>query len=197
MWKCARKSRCFKYLGVLINSKLSWLDHIAGICNKARKIWGLVYRQFYKDFSCDTLRALYISLVYPHLEYAAQLWDLYTHHDVNKLEAVQRFALRIISHQWDASYEDLLSIVQCLKLEERRLKLKLTQVYKIAHGRCYFPDNIFVLHESHLIRLAKLHTMLCPYVRTDYYFHSFVPSDVRAWNSLEELQACAESLRLL
>ena len=85
-------------------------------------------------------------------------------------------------------------VVRIQKFEERRLNLKLTQVYKIAHGICYFPYNIFVLHESHSVRLAKPHTMLCPYARTSYYFHSFVPSGVRAWNSLEELQAYAGSL---
>ena len=37
----------FKCLGELINSRLSWSDHIAGISNKARKILGLVYRRFY------------------------------------------------------------------------------------------------------------------------------------------------------
>ena len=135
---------------------------------QGQKDFGPCLQTVYKDSSFDTHRALYISLVRPHLQYAAQLWDPYTHRDVNRLEAVQRFALRIISHQWDATYEDLLSIVQCQKLEERRLKLKLTQVYKIAHGLCYFPDNIFVLHESHSVRLAKHHTMLCPYARTNY-----------------------------
>ena len=186
----------FKYLGVLINTKLSWSDHIDGICKKARKILGLVYRRFYQDSSPDTLRALYITLVRPHLEYAAQLWDPHTHCDVNKLEGVQKFALRVISHQWDSTYEDLLSIVKIPKLQERRLKLKLTLVYKIAHGLCYFPAGVFMLHQSHSARLAKHHTMLCPHAHTNYYFHSFVPSGVRAWNFLKELQACAGVLHI-
>ena len=91
------KVDAFKYLGVLVNRKLSWLDHIEGIHNKERKILGLVYRQFYQDSSSKTCKTLFISLVHPHLEYAAQLLDPQTHCDVNKLEAVQRFALRIIS----------------------------------------------------------------------------------------------------
>ena len=165
------KVEVFKYLGVLINSKLSWSDHIAGIRSKARKILGLVHRQFYKDSSSNTLTALYILLVRPHLVYAAQLCDPYTHCDVNKLEAVQRFALRIVSHQWDATYGDLLNIIHIQKLEERRLKLKLIQVYKIAHGLCYFPDNTFVLHGSYSERLAKPCTLLCPHACTNYYFH--------------------------
>ena len=184
----------FKYLGVLINTKLSWCDHIDGICNKARKILGLLYWRFYQDSSHSTLRALYITLVRPHLEYAAQLWDPHTSCDVNKLEAVQRFALRVISHQWDSTYQELLNIVKIQTLQGRRLKLKLTLMYKIAHGLCYFPAGVFLLHQSHSERLAKHHTMLCPHARTNYYFHSFVPSGVRAWNSLGELQACAGGL---
>ena len=39
-----------------------------------------------------------------------------------------------------------------------------------------------------------LHTLHCPFAHTNCYYHSFVPSSVRAWNSLEEQQVCAGSL---
>lgn len=68
----------FKYPGVLIKSNLSWSDHIAGICSKAKQILGLIYRQFYTNSSAETLKQLYLSLVQPHLEYTSQLWDPYT-----------------------------------------------------------------------------------------------------------------------
>ena len=71
---------------------------------------------------------------------------------MNKLGGVQKSALRVISHQWDSIYEDLLNIVKIQKLQERRLKLKLTLVYKIVHGLCYFPGGVFVLHRSHAAR---------------------------------------------
>ena len=37
----------FKYLGVLICSDLSWSEHIQGVCSKARKLLGLLYRRYY------------------------------------------------------------------------------------------------------------------------------------------------------
>ena len=37
---------CYKYLGVLVKNNLTWSDHIAGICSKAKQILGMLYRQF-------------------------------------------------------------------------------------------------------------------------------------------------------
>ena len=65
----------FKYLGVLISSDLSWSKHIQGVCSKARKILGLLYRRYYQYSDSSSLRQLYLSLVRPHLDYAAQVWD--------------------------------------------------------------------------------------------------------------------------
>ena len=135
----------FKYLGVLIKNNLSWTDHTAEICSKARKILDLLYRHFYNHSSSESLRQLYLSLVRPHLEYAAQLWDPYTQIDIDidKLESVQKFALKLVTHQWNANYYDhLLELTNVPGLSER-LHLKLAQVYKIIHKLCYFPEDVF------------------------------------------------------
>ena len=65
----------FKYLGVLFSSNLSWSDHIQGVCSKACKILVLLYRRYYQYSDSRSLLQLYISLVHPHLDYAAQVWD--------------------------------------------------------------------------------------------------------------------------
>ena len=51
-------------------------------------------------------------------------------------------SLKFVSHRWDASYEELTRLVNVPMLGERRLHLKLVQVYKIFHGLCDFPDDI-------------------------------------------------------
>ena len=135
----------FRYLGVLIRNNLSWSDHIAGICVRTRKILGLLYRQFYTDSSSETLKQLYLSLVRPHLEYAAQLWDPHTRRDTDRLEAVQKFALKLVSRRWDCGYDELPDLVGIPTLCERRLHLKLAQVFKIIHNLGYFPDAIILL----------------------------------------------------
>ena len=185
----------FKYLGVLLHKHLTWSEHISGICNKAKQILGLIYRQIYNHSSPSTVKQLYLSLVRPHLEYACQLWDPYTQNDVNKLESVQKFALKLVSHRWDAGYEELTRLVNVPMLSERRLHLKLVQVYKILHGLCDFPDDILQIQLAHSSRLARAQTLHCPFARTNYYYNSFVPSSIRAWNSLEEDLVLTPSLQ--
>ena len=46
------------------------------VCNKARKILGVVHRRFY-NMPASTLFQLYLSIVRPHLEYASPVWSLH------------------------------------------------------------------------------------------------------------------------
>ena len=46
----------------IVSSDLSWSNHISSICGKAKKILGLLYRQYYNHVEEDVLKQLYISL---------------------------------------------------------------------------------------------------------------------------------------
>ena len=39
-------------------------------------------------------RSAYLACIRPHLEYACQLWDPYTHHDIQLLEYAQTLCLQ-------------------------------------------------------------------------------------------------------
>ena len=67
---CVERVYSFKYLGVLLTPNLSWLPHINFLRSKAKRMLGLIYRQFYQSCPPSTLLVLYKSLVRPVLEYA-------------------------------------------------------------------------------------------------------------------------------
>ena len=94
-------------------------------------------RQFYNHACPETLKQLYLSLVRPHLEYAAPLWSPYTQKDINSIENVQKFATKLITHHWDQSYAELLELTNLPTLSSRRTHFKLHQVYRIVHGLCH------------------------------------------------------------
>ena len=60
-----------------------------------------------KPHSSSVLK-LYIALVRPHLEYAAQVWKSHLAKDILSLERVQKFGLRICLRKYHTSYEYLL-----------------------------------------------------------------------------------------
>ena len=86
----------FKYLGVHISQNLSWSPHVKYVCTKAKRILGLLYRKFYNHTTSEAMLQLYISLVRPHVEYAATVWSPHLQKDVHALESVQKFALRMV-----------------------------------------------------------------------------------------------------
>ncbi len=148
------------------------VGQIQNICSKARKLLGLLYGRYYKCSDQVTLLQLYISLVRPHLEYAAPVWDPHLQRDIQLLERTQKFACRMSSKTWDAGYGELLF-------------LKMCTVFKIVRNLCYFPPDFFSTRESRTYT-HRSYLLTQPFARTNSYFYSFVPNSVLQWNSLPE-----------
>ena len=77
--------QCTKYLGILLNSEISWTSHITAICTKVKRLIGLLYRRFYKWSDLSTLLKLYIAYIRLHLEYCTCVWDSYLVKDMDVL----------------------------------------------------------------------------------------------------------------
>ena len=56
---------------------------------------------------------------------AAPVWDPHLQKDIDKLEKVQKFALRMCTKNWMAGYDDLLTCCNIPSLKTRHLYLKL------------------------------------------------------------------------
>ena len=184
----------FKYLGILLSTDLSWSRHIDSVCSRAKRILGLLYRQYYNHVGSEVIKQLYISLVRPHLEYACTVWDPHTRKDKESLERVQKFACRLATKRWDAGCNELYDLLNLPSLAHRRTHLKLCQLYKIIYGLCYFPEDIFTNRSNSICRSVNPKALLQPFARTNSYYYSFVPHTINLWNSLGVDQVTAVSL---
>ena len=67
-------------------SNLSWSQHIQEICKKTRRVLGMIYHRISENIDDpSTILKLYTTLVHPHLEYAAQVWNPYQEKDIQCL----------------------------------------------------------------------------------------------------------------
>ena len=72
--KCAIAQKDYvKYLGVLIDSKLNFKEHISAINKKISRTVGLMSKLRYY-LNQNTLTMIYYGLVYPYLTYGATIW---------------------------------------------------------------------------------------------------------------------------
>ena len=86
---------------------------------------------------------LYISLVRPHVEYAATVWSPHLQKDVYALECVQKFALRMVYHAWGMDYRGLIGLTTIPTLRERTRVMRLCLIYEILNDICYFSPDTF------------------------------------------------------
>ena len=91
--------------GVLIDSKLSFEQHIASKMNKANPLVGLIRRSF-EFLEGDMFRRPFTSIVRPHLEYAYAVWNPQLKKHIVGLENVRRRASRMIPGMKALSYEE-------------------------------------------------------------------------------------------
>ena len=122
-----------KDLGVTITNDLQPSKQCIEVEKKAPKILGYIKRQF-KTRKKDTIITLYKALVRPHLEYAVQFWSPSQRKDIEKLEAVQARATKLIPSIKHIGYQRRLERLNLYSLEKRRLRGQLIETFKILKG---------------------------------------------------------------
>ena len=135
-----------KYLGLTIDSKLSWSEHIRQITNKANSIKGFLQRNLH---SCpiSVKVSCYKSLIKPILEYACVVWDPYTQKDILAIESVQRRRARFVYNNY-SSYASVTNMLQNLNwppLAHCRHQLKAITMFKIMHHLIDIPADTILI----------------------------------------------------
>jgi len=97
----------WKDLGVIIDDRLNFNEHIHTKINKAYSVLGIIKRNF-KHMDSYTFAKLYKTMVRSHLEYAESVWAPSGMGKIDDLEKVQKRATKMIRHCRKMSYRDRL-----------------------------------------------------------------------------------------
>ena len=109
-----RKVTKAKYLGVTLNNKLTWNNHIANITGKANSVYGFMHRNF-NNCPSKIKSALYKSMIRPILEYAGNVWSPHCDKDIQCMERVQRRAARFAANCY-SRYHSVTDMMQKLNM---------------------------------------------------------------------------------
>lgn len=118
-----------KDLGVLIDSDLTFSEHISSKVRIANAIVGQIRRTFsYLD--CQSFKKIYTAIVRPHLEYAQAVWSPNSQKYINMLENVQIRATKLVDGLNNIEYQDRLKRLNLPTLAFRRLRGDMIELYK-------------------------------------------------------------------
>ena len=120
-----------KYLCVIVDNKLNWIDHITYVKNKIFKGLEIMYKAR-RYLLKSSFRNLYHAYIYPYLTYCIEIWGCALKCQLNALLLLQKKIIRIMtfSHylaHTDPIYKDL-AILQFNKIFIDRIGITMFKV---------------------------------------------------------------------
>ena len=128
-------------LGVILDSKLTFIDHYNTIINRANNMLGFIKRFCYNFNDPYTIKTLYIAYVRSILEYCSIVWSPFSITHEERIESVQKqfllYALRKLG--WTVfplpSYKARCMLINIQSLKERREFAMVSFVNNIVSHR--------------------------------------------------------------
>ena len=184
-----------KDLGIFFENEYSFQMHVNKTANRANVLAGLIRRSFnYMD--SEMFLTLYCTLVRPILEYGVVIWYPILRRNINKIEAVQRRATKLVHTIRHMTYRERLIALNLYSLTYRRRRGDLIQVYRIIHSH----DNLKVTDffnymgvtrtRGHCLRFTKVR---CTNSTRRNYFTQRIIND---WNGLPTSAILATSINI-
>ena len=133
-----------KSLGLIIDNRLSWSNHVNELCEKVTSAIGAL-RRIRPLISQSTAVLVYNSLIQPHFDYCSLVWDGLSDHLSDKLQKLQNRAARVIlKANYGTSSSLLLDILKWDKLVIRRKKHKAIMMFKSLNEQApVYLHNLF------------------------------------------------------
>ena len=177
-----------KFLGVIMDEKLTWKDHINYISRKISKCIAIMFKL--KFMVCkDTLKSLYYTLAYPYFTYCNIVWDNTYKSYVSPLIILQKRIIRILSGNVPR-----LAHTEPLFKEQEILTFNVLHKYQVAQFMFNFIKgdtsevfiDMFVYNSNvHQYNTRQSHLLHIPAVRSNLGKRNLRYEGPVIWNELQ------------
>jgi hypothetical protein len=168
-----------KYLGCTFTSDLRWNDYVNNICNKANRTIGFLKRNLSLG-STKVKENAYKALVRALVEYASPVWDPYHQTEIDRIEMVQRRAVKYVTNSNNnrSSVNQILEHLEWKSLEQRRKDARLTMMYKITNEKVAISKEGRLIPPKRLSRNMHDKSFQIPSAASNYMKYSFFPRTI-------------------
>ena len=184
-----------KDLGVIVTSKLNWEENILALCLKASSRLGLMNRSLHFVKDQKQKRAFYLALVRSIFEHCSVIWRPTSLQMNQKVESIQRRAVKWILGEQDHHYNDYEYLKRLKDLDLMPMNFKfiftdLVMFHNIFHGHSVvkFPQYLTPVTDNDRSRLRSN-------VKPPEWLNQYSSSEVPAFSSLRSRQLDNTSLK--
>ena len=172
-----------KDLGVVVDDRLKFSEHISSIVHKALTRCRLIFKCF-SSRNCDLLVKAYITYVRPLLEYCSSVWSPHHRYLIDKIEKVQKFFTKRIPGMWNIPYTERLVRLGFHSLERRRTVSDLVLCYKIVSGCLDTSLSSFLTLKTNLRTRGHDKRLNVLSFASDMAKFTFINRTIPLWNNL-------------
>ena len=173
-----------KILGLHLDNKLNFHEHVSKLCNKAGKQVQVISR-LSRVLSESNKMLLYSSFVECYFNYCSLIWHFCSNANTYKLEKLQKRALKFITLDFKSSYAQLLNKCNKRPLYIVRICKFLEMVYKIVNHTCpSYLNNLFTLKNTSFSFRCENNGSIPRYDTITYGKRSFHYVAPFHWNTL-------------
>ena len=174
-----------KFLGMTLDDKLTFKEHINTIKGKVSKLVGLLFK-LKTVFPLEVLNKLYYSLIYPHLTYCILAWGSAKPTFLHPLIMLQKRIARLLTDSAYYAHSDpLFNELKMLKIKDLFIYHCQIFMQKTVNTEKYpgFRESINMIQSAHSYNM-RYSILKTPYCRSDMCKQSLLNQGIRAWNQL-------------
>ena len=193
-----QNSKNEKLLGVTIDNRLSFIEHVIKICGKASQKLNALAR-LSSFMSLEKRRIIMKAFVYSRFEYCPLIWMFHNRILNDKINRIHERALRIVYRDKTSNFTELLQKDNAVTVHKRNLQVLANEIYKVKMGLApQVVKELFPL-STHAYNLRSTYEFKLENVKTVHYgteslsflgpkVWELVPLEIKSSHSLEEFK---------
>ena len=175
-----------KLLGVTLDNKINFNEHITNICKTASLNTNCLAR-IRKYIDVKNSRLLYNAYIKSVFGYASMIWMFCQKSSYKRIESIQKRALRIVYLDQEKSLDEMCHTYNEISIHKMNLVALATEIFKISLQLSpSFMSDLFVLKEI-IYNLRKSNLLKLPVaISSKYGTYSVFFLGCLFWNSLPD-----------
>ena len=190
-------SKNSKLLGIKIDGKLMFNDHVTDLCNKAScKLHALARISSY--MTQKQRKVIMNTFITSHFGYCPLVWMFHSRTLNNRINKIHEKALRLVYNDSYSSFEELLKMDKSFSIHERNIQLLSIELYKVVNNispeimKLLFPlkstlrypnENIFITNN---IKTVSWGTESLKHIGPKIW--QIIPDHIKNANTLEQFK---------